>query len=260
MLNKVPEVTLAFWLIKVLGTTVGETGADYMSETLKLGLSTTAVVMSAVLLCALVVQFRARRYVPAIYWTAVVLISIVGTLITDNLTDNLGWSLVLCTSIFAFALVCAFAVWYRVERSLSIHTIVTTRREVFYWSTILCTFALGTAAGDLISERVNLGYWQSALLFLSAIGAVAVAHFVFHLNEVTAFWMAYILTRPFGASVGDFLTQGRHDGGLGLSTNGVSLVFLAIIVVVVARLSVVRRRSTVEPAFEMNETETPRAA
>src|SRR5436853_7681803 len=178
MLNKVPEVTLYFWVIKILCTTVGETFADFLNDKLGFGLTGTSVFMSAVLAVALVFQFRARRYVPGIYWLAVVLISVVGTLITDNLTDNFGVPLTTTTIVFGIALAGTFAVWYASERTLSIHTIYTTRREGFYWLAILFTFALGTAAGDLTAERLNVGYWRSALLFAGLIGAVAAVHYV----------------------------------------------------------------------------------
>ena len=207
MLNKVPEVTLYFWVIKILCTTVGETAADFLNDNLGLGLTTTTWVMSAVLAVALVFQFRLRQYVPSVYWLAVVLISVVGTLITDNLTDNFGVSLVTTTIVFSVALAATFAAWYASEKTLSIHTIYTTRREAFYWLTVLFTFALGTAAGDLTAERFSVGYWQSALLFGALIAAVYVAHVRFALNAVLAFWLAYILTRPLGASIGDYLSQ-----------------------------------------------------
>ena len=187
MLNKVPEVTLYFWVIKILCTTVGETAADYMSDNLGLGEKLTAVVMAGVLAVALVVQFRKRRYVPGVYWWAVVLISIVGTLITDNLTDNYGIGTTVTTPIFAAALAVTFAVWFGFERTLSIHTIFTSRREGFYWLAILFTFALGTAGGDLLSEKLSLGYWVATAIFAAAIGVVAFSHYVLRLNAVLAF-------------------------------------------------------------------------
>src|SRR5437667_2869190 len=194
MLNKVPEVTLYFWVIKVLCTTVGETASDYLAGNVGLGLTKTTFITSALLIATLAFQFRVRRYVPAIYWLGIVLISVVGTQITDNLTDNAGVSLVTTTIVFAVLLAAVFGAWYASERTLSIHTIFTTRREGFYWLTVLFTFALGTAAGDLTAERLSLGYWVSALLFAGLIAAVAVAHYRFELNAVVAFWMAYILT------------------------------------------------------------------
>src|SRR5258706_7610017 len=171
MLNKVPEVTLYFWLIKVLCTTVGETASDYLAGNLNLGLTKTTFITGGLLIVALVFQFRLRMYVPAIYWLGIVLISVVGTQITDNLTDNLGVSLVTTTIVFSIVLALVFAAWYASERTLSIHTIYTTRREAWYWLTVLFTFALGTAAGDLVAERLNLGYWVSALIFVGLIAA-----------------------------------------------------------------------------------------
>ena len=241
MLNKVPAITLYFWIIKVLCTTVGETAADYLNETLKLGLTKTSLVMGALLVVALIFQFRTRRYVPATYWLAVVLISVVGTLITDNLTDNLGVSLIVTTIVFSAALAVVFLVWYAVEKTLSVHAIQTTRREGFYWLAILFTFALGTAAGDLMAEQMQLGYLTSLLIFAGLIALVALAHFVLRLNAVAAFWMAYILTRPLGASIGDYLSQAPADGGLGLGTTGTSLLFLAAILATVVYLSLTKK-------------------
>ena len=199
MLNKVPEVTIYFWVIKILCTTVGETASDYLAGNVGLGLTKTTFITSALLIATLVFQFRARKYIPGIYWLGIVLISVVGTQITDNLTDNAGVSLVTTTVVFSIALAAVFGAWYASERTLSIHTIYTTRREAFYWLTVLFTFALGTAAGDLTAERLNVGYAWSAVLFAVVIGAVAAVHYRFALNAVAAFWIAYILTRPLGA-------------------------------------------------------------
>jgi len=243
MLNKVPEITAMFWIIKVLGTTVGETGADYLSGTIGIGLVKTTLIASLVLVAGLVVQFRTRRYVPAVYWPVVVVISIVGTLITDNLTDKIGVPLEASTAAFAGALALTFAVWYRFEGTLSIHTIYTTRREAFYWLAILFTFSLGTAAGDLVSERFAIGYWQSAVIFGAAIGLVALAYYGFGVvGEVTAFWTAYVLTRPLGASVGDYLTQPASRGGLGVSTTTATVMFLGVILAGIVYLTVRQRQ------------------
>jgi uncharacterized membrane-anchored protein len=240
MLNKVPEVTLYFWIIKILCTTVGETAADKLDEKYSLGLANLTYITGAILLVVLVFQFRSRRYVPFVYWLGIVLISVVGTLITDNLTDNHGVALETTTTIFAIALAVTFATWYASERTLSIHTIVTTRREVFYWVTVLFTFALGTAAGDLIAERSGLGYWKSIALFGGAIALIALAHFRLRLNAVLAFWLAYILTRPLGASLGDYLSQPTADGGRGLGPGMTSYIFLGTILALVAYLSITR--------------------
>jgi uncharacterized membrane-anchored protein len=241
LFNRVPEITVTFWVIKVLSTTTGETAADYLSDTLGLGLYLTSLIMTALLLVALAAQFRTRRYSPPIYWLVVVLISIVGTLVTDNLTDGLGVPLWLSTAVFTVLLVVTFSIWYAREHTLSIHTIFTRRREAFYWVAILFTFALGTAAGDFLSEALALGYGLATLLFGLAIGVVIVARFVFHANAVACFWVAYVLTRPLGASVGDLLSQAPADGGLGLGTTSTSVVFLAVIVALTVYLTVTVR-------------------
>lgn len=254
LLNKVPEVTFYFWLIKVLCTTVGETAADYLNGSLGWGLGNTSLFMSLLLAVALAFQFGSRRYVPAIYWISVVLISVVGTLITDNLTDNLGVSLWVSTGVFAFALAVTFACWYAVERSLSIHTIHNLRREAFYWLAVLFTFALGTAAGDLVAEQLGLGYGPSVLAFGAVIAIISLAWWKLGLNGVFAFWAVYILTRPLGASLGDLSSQPVHDGGLGLGTTGTSAIFLVAILVLVGYLTVSRidRTESVVAREEIN--------
>jgi len=235
MLNKVPGVTLAFWVIKVLATTVGETGADFLNSQLGLGLNGTSVAMGLLFLVVLYVQLTRRRYVPAIYWAAVVLISVVGTLITDTLTDNFGVALKTTTIVFSIALAIVFTAWWLRERTLSVHTIKTTPRELFYWAAILFTFALGTAAGDLLAEGSHLGYGPSALVFASLIALTALAYYVFKINGVLAFWIAYVLTRPLGASMGDLLSQAKDHGALGLGTTVTSFIFLAVIAALVIR-------------------------
>lgn len=244
MLNKVPEVTAYFWIIKVLATTVGETFGDFLSVTLGLGLPGAAAIVGALLAAVLVLQLRARRYLPPTYWTAVVLISIVGTLITDYLVDTAGVTLPVTTTLFAVLLAATFVAWYASERTLSIHTITTSRREAFYWLTILFTFALGTAAGDLLAERLNLGYALSAVVFAAAIALIHLAHRAIGLGPITAFWAAYVLTRPLGASIGDYLSQPVRDGGLGLGTVTTSVIFLAAILALVGYLTVSRRDAT----------------
>ncbi len=251
LLNKVPEVTLYFWMIKIMATTVGETAADFLNTNLHLGLTNTSLLMAALLIAALVGQFRKDRYVPWIYWVAVVLISVVGTLITDNITDHFGVPLQVTTTIFAIALAATFAAWFAVEKTLSIHSIFTTRRESFYWAAILFTFALGTAAGDLVAETLKLGYLYSAVAFGVGIAVVTLAHLVFKLNAVLAFWLAYILTRPFGASFGDLLSQPASNGGLGLGTVGTSALFLTVILGLVVYMTRAERRRSAPAAARL---------
>lgn len=240
MLNKVPEVTVFFWIIKILCTTVGESFADYVNETLGFGLGKTTLVFSVALIVVLVAQFRLRQYVPSVYWLAVVLISVVGTLLTDNLTDGMGVPLWVSSLVFAVVLGVVFAIWYARERTLSIHSIVTTPREAFYWLTVLVTFALGTAAGDWTLELTGWSAGAAVLLPLGLIVAVLAA-WKLGAGPVLCFWVAYILTRPLGANIGDFLASAPGDGGAGLGTLGTSVLFLGTILAVVIYLSVTHK-------------------
>ncbi len=248
LLSKVPEVTLYFWIIKIMCTTVGETAADYLNVDLQLGLAATSVVTGALLAIFLVMQLRSKKYVPWLYWLVVVLISTAGTLITDNLVDNFGIALKTTTITFSFALAITFAVWYMSEKTLSIHSIFTKKRELFYWAAILFTFALGTAAGDLAAEGLNLGYAKSAMMFGSMIGLVMIGFYGFKVNAIAAFWAAYILTRPLGASLGDYLLQPNANGGLGLGAMVTNMIFLSAIIGLVTYLSVTQNKVKKESA------------
>lgn len=246
-LNKVPEVTLSFWVIKIMSTTVGETGADFLAVDAGFGAGWTSIGMAALLAIALFCQLRTKAYTPWIYWLTVVLVSIVGTQITDILTDKLDVSLYTSTAIFSVLLAINFLVWYRFEHNLSIREIVTPRRELFYWATVLCTFALGTAAGDLATEALGLGFTLGAMIFAALIAATLVA-WRMGASTVLTFWIAYILTRPFGASLGDLLTQAKTYGGLGMGAMWTSAIFLCVIVllVAVAQISVSNRRAVTQ--------------
>jgi uncharacterized membrane-anchored protein len=237
-LCKVPEITLYFWIIKILATTVGETAADFLNVNLGFGLTGTSYVMGILLVAILIYQFVKLRYVPWLYWLTVILISIVGTLITDNLTDNFGVPLWISTAVFTGLLAVTFIAWYVSEKTLSIHSIFTTRRELFYWAAILFTFALGTAGGDLATEGIGLGYLTGVLIFGGLIVVTTIAFYTHISNAVLAFWIAYVLTRPLGASIGDLLTQAPKDGGLGFSHAVINAVFFAVIVALIAYLTV----------------------
>jgi len=237
MLNKVPYVTLYFWIIKVLATTVGETAADFLNMKLGLGLNLTSVVMTVALVIALVIQMRSTLYVPWRYWLVVVFLSIVGTLITDTMSDEFGISLYISTAVFSVALIVTFILWHRSEHTLSIHKIDTPRRETFYWLAILFTFALGTAGGDLVSEKAGLGYLTAGLIFGGLIALITIGYYAKVLGPVLAFWLAYILTRPLGASLGDLITQPKSNGGLGIGTMPVSGIFLIVILGLVIYLT-----------------------
>ncbi len=245
MLNKVPEITLYFWIIKVLCTTVGETASDFLNVSLNFGLRGTSFVMGIVLAIALAVQFRAKRYIPVVYWLNVVLISVFGTLVTDNLTDALGFPLEYSTMIFSALLLITFAVWYWQEKTLSIHSIFTTKREAFYWLAVLFTFALGTATGDLYAEALGLGYFTTGVIVALLIAVFAVAWRA-GLNSILAFWIIYIFTRPLGASIGDFLTQTQAHGGLGFGATLTTGIFTAAIALTVLYLIIAKPDITSE--------------
>ncbi len=252
-LNRVPEITIYFWIIKILGTTIGETAADFLSFNLHFGLVNTSYIMGGILAIVLAIQFKFKRYVPTVYWLAVILISIVGTLITDQMVEGLGISLVTTTIIFSIALAIVFIVWYLREKTLSIHSIFTARREAFYWLAILFTFALGTASGDLLSEWLGIGYVQAGLIFAWAIALITAWFYYFKnksfkINAIFAFWSVYILTRPLGASIGDYLTQDPKYGGLGISTVWITPIFLMGIISLVMYLSI--KKVDVLPAPE----------
>ena len=257
MLNKVPEITVFFWVIKILCTTVGESFADYVNETLGFGLTNTTVLFTVALVAVLVAQFRARAYVPGTYWLAVVLISVVGTLLTDNLTDAHGVPLALSSAVFAVLLAAVFALWYARERTLSIHAINTTAREGWYWLVVLVTFALGTAVGDWTLDLTGWSPGASILLPAGLILAVLVAWRSGAIGAVLAFWLAYVLTRPLGANIGDFLASPKADGGLDLGTLVTSLIFLGAILATVVYLTVTRVDRTEEHLAVEGETRTP---
>ncbi|MBB2975224.1 putative membrane-anchored protein [Microbacterium endophyticum] len=237
--SKVPEITVLFWVTKVLTTGMGETTSDFVVTTIE---PVVGVAIAFVLLvAALLLQFRTRRYVPWVYWLAVVLVSVFGTMTADVVHVQFGVPYEVSTTVFAIALAVVFLLWWRTERTLSIHAIITPRREAFYWATVLTTFALGTAAGDWAAHVLGLGYLGSGFLFLVAICIPAVAYAFLDANKVATFWIAYILTRPLGASFADWLGVGPDRGGIGIGTGIVSLVLAIAIAGCVAALS---RRQT----------------
>jgi len=251
-LMRVPEVILVFWIIKTLSTTVGETGADFFAADLGLGMPMVTLVISGIMAILLYLQFsHFRKYVPANYWTLVVLMSVLGTLVTDILVDNFGIGLMPLSIVFTVLMLAGFYLWHRREGTLSIHSIDTASREAYYWVVILLAFALGTAVGDLISEYFSLGYSSATMIFGGMIGAIALAYYAFKLNAVLAFWLAYILTRPLGASLGDFLIQ-DSNGGLGISMVVVNISFL---VAIVSGVTYLIFKQTVEPVISSDLAE-----
>jgi uncharacterized membrane-anchored protein len=243
--SKVPEVTALFWVVKVLSTGMGETTSDYLAHRLN---PVVAVGFAGIALVAsLIVQFGVRRHVVWIYWTGIVMVSVFGTMAADVLHVALGIPYIISTAFFAIALAVVFAVWYLSEKTLSIHSIITPRREFFYWATVMTTFALGTATGDLTAVTLHLGYLASGVLFAVLIAIPALAYRWLRMNAVLAFWSAYVLTRPLGASFADWMGVSHRRGGLNLGTGPVSLVLAALIVALVVYLSMTHRHTTRRP-------------
>jgi uncharacterized membrane-anchored protein len=254
ILSKVPEVTIFFWIIKVLCTTVGETASDFLNVNLNFGLTGTSLITGIILAVVLFVQFTTKKYTPALYWLTVVLVSVFGTLVTDYMSTNLNVPLETSTIVFTGLLAATFGIWYALEKTLSIHSIFTRRREALYWLAILFTFALGTASGDLISEGLGFGYFNTGLIVISVIAVFALAWRA-GLNAILSFWFIYIMTRPLGASLGDFLSQSGEHGGLGLGATITSVIFLAGIVFTVAFLSLSKKDEVTDPFKEEQKDE-----
>jgi uncharacterized membrane-anchored protein len=238
-LSKVPEVTAYFWVIKVLTTGMGEAAADFMVH--GPGPAVAVAVSGTGLLVALALQFRADRYRAWVYWFAVVMVSVFGTLAADGLRIGLGLPYWVTTLGFSVALAVVFAAWYASEKTLSIHSIVTRRREAFYWATVMATFALGTAAGDWTAITLGLGFAGSAVLFAALIAIPACAYRWLGLNAIVAFWAAYVVTRPLGASLADWMARPVDHGGLGWGDGPVVLAWTAAIVGFVTYLAVSKR-------------------
>lgn len=265
MLNKVPEVTIWFWVIKILCTTVGESFADWINMKLGVGLVNTAWIFTAVFVVVLAVQMRLKRYVPFPYWLTVVVVSVTGTLYTDILTDQLNVPLWISSSVFSVLLAVVFGLWWLRERTLSIHSVTTRSRESFYWLTVLVTFALGTATGDWTLELTGWSPGASVLLPLGLIAAITLL-WKFGANPMLSFWLAYILTRPLGANIGDWLAapkvaQGPGEPtGLALGTFTTSLIFLGLILATVVYLTVTRSdvTETYDATHTPQVTENPR--
>jgi uncharacterized membrane-anchored protein len=237
--SKVPEVTAYFWIVKGLTTGMGESTSDFLVHRL---VPEIAVVLGGIgLLAALLLQLRASRYVAWRYWLAVAMVGVFGTMAADAMHVGAGVPYIASTLFYAVLLAAVFRSWYASERTLSIHSIVTTRREVFYWAAVLATFALGTAAGDLTAVTLGLGYFASGLLFAALIAVPAIGYWRFDLNAILAFWSAYVLTRPLGASFADWLAVSRGRGGLALGTGEVSLGLAALIAAFVVYLTVTRK-------------------
>jgi uncharacterized membrane-anchored protein len=238
-LRKVPEITIYFWIIKLLTTAMGEATSDFL--VFKINPYAAVTIGGVALAIALILQFSVKRYVAWVYWLTVAMVAVFGTMAADGLHIQLGIPYIISTTFFAIVLIIVFIAWHKSENTLSIHSINTRRREVFYWLAVMATFALGTAAGDLTATTIGLGYFTSGLLFAGLITVPAIAYWLFDINEIFAFWLAYILTRPLGASFADWTSKPHSIGGLGWGDGHVSLILSAIIIVFVIYLTITRK-------------------
>lgn len=238
-LRKVPEVTIYFWIIKLLTTAMGESTSDYLVNHLNpvIAVALGGIAFSA----ALLLQLAVRRYIAWIYWLAVVMVAVFGTMAADVVHIGLGIPYLVSTAFFTVALAIIFVAWYAIEKSLSIHSITTRRRELCYWATVITTFALGTAAGDMTAITLGLGYFSSGVLFAGLIALPALGSWLFGLNEILAFWFAYIVTRPLGASFADWMGRPRSLGGIGLGRGSVSLGLAILIIGFVGYVTLTRK-------------------
>lgn len=236
-INRVAGLTIFFWIVKIFSTTVGETAADYVAVDLNIGLLGTTLIMGFVTIIAIFLNFNMKKYFAPTYWFLIVMMSIEGTLITDILVDRFNISLISLDIVFTIAMILGFIFWYKEEGTLSIHKITNRRREVFYWLIVLTTFALGTAVGDSVSEHLNFGYSNSLMLFGAIFILSGVLFYSKVLGAVPAFWIAFIVTRPIGASLGDLFIQAPQDGGMGIAASNINIAFFSIILVVVAHLT-----------------------
>ncbi len=238
LVNRVATLGVLFWVIKIVSTTVGETAADYVSVNLNVGLVTTAILMGVITVVAIFWAFRQKKYFPPAYWLLIVMMSIEGTLITDLLVDQLGVSLLVLDVGFTVAMGLLFYFWYKKENNLSIHSINNDKRETFYWLIVLTTFALGTGVGDTVSEYLNFGYLHSLILFGSIFILSGILYYYKLMSGVLAFWIAFIVTRPIGASLGDLLIQPPKEGGFGISVVVINIIFFAVIIASVLYLTI----------------------
>lgn len=226
---KVPEVTLVFWIIKIAATTLGETGGDAVSMSMNLGYLVATAIFAAIFLAAVAAQIRSRRFHPLLYWFTIIATTTVGTTLADLADRSLGIGYAGGAASLLALLIASLALWYRAEGSISVNTVSSPRAEMFYWVTIMFSQTLGTALGDWTADSAGVGYAGSALLFLALLAMVAAAYFWTRLSRTALFWIAFVLTRPLGAVVGDFLDKPRANGGLALSRYAASTVLLAFI-------------------------------
>lgn len=257
MLSKVPEITIFFWSIKLLSTAGGEVVADFFAHTNALGLTGSLLISSVLLAICLVVQLAVRKYVPIVYWSVIVAVGVAGTLLADAVVDVLGLDVEQSTVMFTVLLLAIFGTWYATERTLSIHTITTRRREAYYWIAVMATFALGTAAGDLTVFTLEWGFMPSLALYAAVFAAAGIAHLGLRANAIACFWIAYVLTRPLGATFADYVSLGKDIGGLGLGRLYPSAAFLAVIAALVGYLQITHRDTPADQQGRSGTTPAP---
>lgn len=238
-LRKVPEIIVLFWAVKILTTAMGEATSDFL--VFKINPYLAVAIGGCVLCLALLLQFSVKKYIAWVYWPAVVMVAVFGTMAADSLHIQLGIPYIISTLFFLIVLAAVFILWYRTEKTLSIHSITTRRRELFYWATVLSTFALGTALGDLTATTFGLGYFLSGILFSVIFLIPAIGYRWFKLNEIVAFWFAYIVTRPLGASFADWMSKAPSSGGLGWGDGTISLLLTFLIIIFVGYLSITKK-------------------
>ena len=246
-MNKLPEITLAFWVMKICATTLGETAGDLLSMTLNVGYAMSSLILIGLFLASLAGQLRTERYHPALYWTVILTTSTAGTTMSDFMDRTLGLGYATGSALLVTLLLAVLAVWRMSEKSLSVDHIQSRRGELFYWAAILVSNTLGTALGDYLADDSGLGFAGSALLIGSLIACVALAYYQTRISRVALFWLAFVLTRPFGATLGDWLTKSTAQGGLDLGTVGASLVLGGILVALVVMALRTQRREAALP-------------
>lgn len=250
-MKKVPEITLLFWVMKICATTLGETAGDLLAQTMNVGYAVSSLVLIGVFVVTLIGQLKANRYIPALYWAVILATSTAGTTMSDYMDRTLGLGYATGSLILVSILVVILSVWYWSEKSLSVTNISTPKVELFYWTAILFSNTLGTALGDFLADDSGLGFGGGAILIGSLIGVVILAHYFTKISSVILFWIAFVLTRPFGATFGDLLTKPLEKGGLGFGTQGSSLILFVMLAGLIIYTSV-RNPNAIEGGIKRN--------
>jgi uncharacterized membrane-anchored protein len=251
--NKIPELTLLFWIMKITATTLGETGGDWVAQTMNVGYGVSTLIFFGFFIVALVTQLLINRYIPVVYWAVIVATSTAGTTMSDYMDRTLDLGYALGSLILVSILILVLTTWRFTEKSLSVTNIKTFRGEIFYWIAILFSNTLGTALGDFLADDSGLGFGGSALLISSVLALIVLAYFFTRISRVVLFWIAFVLTRPFGATFGDLLTKPHPKGGLGYGTVGASLILLGLLVALILYESFWHKRTAVQGRHEQRK-------